>query len=275
MSRWGSWGRGPLKALSLRAIPFWGLCFGLVCALWMLMAGSVPVLTGQAANITCDLPGKEERASRASGVSRRGLVSIKGDFNLIGKKKPRYRLIVYILTWKTDFLEKEMATHSSVLAWRIPGMGEPGGLPSLGSHRVGHDWSDLAAAMTMLIQLKTSQGGTLSTHFWCLCQKLSLSPLYFNKTLLHTHTHKMKNWFWIKSNNTCWILCTFPHATYFCLISEWMVSPKVCLFLCPLFAYSEIERIKTHIHVWDITGPSSLSTAYTVFRVVGERKRDQ
>ena len=41
--------------------------------------------------------------------------------------------------------EKEMATHSSVLAWRIPGMGEPGGLPSMGSHRVGHDWSDLAA----------------------------------------------------------------------------------------------------------------------------------
>ena len=36
-------------------------------------------------------------------------------------------------------LEKEMETHSSVLAWRIPGMGEPGGLPSMGSHRVGHD----------------------------------------------------------------------------------------------------------------------------------------
>ena len=39
-----------------------------------------------------------------------------------------------------------MATHSSVLAWRIPGTGEPDGLPSMGSHRVGHDWSDLAAA---------------------------------------------------------------------------------------------------------------------------------
>ena len=38
-----------------------------------------------------------------------------------------------------------MATHSSVLAWRIPGMAEPGGLPSKGSHRVRHDWSDLAA----------------------------------------------------------------------------------------------------------------------------------
>ena len=39
-----------------------------------------------------------------------------------------------------------MATHSSVLAWRIPGTGEPGGLPSMGSHRVGHDRSDLEAA---------------------------------------------------------------------------------------------------------------------------------
>ena len=44
-------------------------------------------------------------------------------------------------------LEKAMATHSSVLAWRIPGTGEPGGLPSMGSHRVGHDWSDAAAAV--------------------------------------------------------------------------------------------------------------------------------
>ena len=43
-------------------------------------------------------------------------------------------------------LEKEMETHSSVLAWRIPGTGEPGGLPSMGSHRVGHDCSNLAAA---------------------------------------------------------------------------------------------------------------------------------
>ena len=43
-------------------------------------------------------------------------------------------------------LEKEMATHYSILAWRIPGMEEPGGLPSVESHRVGHNWSDLAAA---------------------------------------------------------------------------------------------------------------------------------
>ena len=47
---------------------------------------------------------------------------------------------------KKDPLEKEMATHSSVLAGRIPGKGDLGGLPSMGSHRVRHDWSDLAAA---------------------------------------------------------------------------------------------------------------------------------
>ena len=56
------------------------------------------------------------------------------------------RLSDFTFTSHFHALEKEMATHSSVLAWRIPGTGEPGGLPSVGSHRVGHDWSDLAAA---------------------------------------------------------------------------------------------------------------------------------
>ena len=45
----------------------------------------------------------------------------------------------FTFTFHFHVSEKEMATHSSVLAWRIPGMGEPGGLPSMGSHRVGHD----------------------------------------------------------------------------------------------------------------------------------------
>ena len=60
--------------------------------------------------------------------------------------------------WLSDFifpfhfhaLEKELTTHSTILAWRIPGMGEPGGLPSVGSHRVRHDWSGLAAAAPSL-----------------------------------------------------------------------------------------------------------------------------
>ena len=50
----------------------------------------------------------------------------------------------------THILEKEMATHSSVLAWRIPGMGEPGGLLSMGLHRVGHDWSDLVVVVVYI-----------------------------------------------------------------------------------------------------------------------------
>ena len=63
-----------------------------------------------------------------------------------GVVKSQKRLSNFTFTFHFHALEKEMATHSSVLAWRIPGTGEPGGLPSKGSHRVGHDWSDLAAA---------------------------------------------------------------------------------------------------------------------------------
>ena len=75
-------------------------------------------------------------------------------------------------TWLGDFtftfhfhaLEKEMATHSSVLAWRIPGTEEPGGLPSMGSHRVGHDWSDLVAVASAAM----SHQGTQMSALWVL-----------------------------------------------------------------------------------------------------------
>ena len=56
-----------------------------------------------------------------------------------GVAKSRTRLSDFTFIFHFHALEKEMATHSSVLAWRIPGTGEPGGLPSMGSHRVGHD----------------------------------------------------------------------------------------------------------------------------------------
>ena len=63
-----------------------------------------------------------------------------------GVSKSQTRLSDFTFTVHFHALEKEMVTHSSVLAWRIPGMRESGGLPSMGSHRVGHDRSDLAAA---------------------------------------------------------------------------------------------------------------------------------
>ena len=56
-----------------------------------------------------------------------------------GVMKSRIRLSDFTFTFHFHALEKEMATHSSVLAWKIPGTGEPGGLPSMGSHRVGHN----------------------------------------------------------------------------------------------------------------------------------------
>ena len=56
-----------------------------------------------------------------------------------GVTKSQTRLSNFTFTFQLHALEKEMATHSSILAWRIPGTGESGGLPSMGSHRVGHD----------------------------------------------------------------------------------------------------------------------------------------
>ena len=75
--------------------------------------------------------------------------------------------------------EKEMATHSSVLAWRIPGTGEPVGLPSMGSHRVGHDWSDLPAAAA-------------ADHLTCL-----LRNLYAGQEATVRTGHGTMDWFQI------------------------------------------------------------------------------
>ena len=101
-------------------------------------------------------------------------------------------------TWLSDFtftfhfhaLEKEMATHSSILAWRIPGTEEPGGLPSVGLHRVGHYWSDLAAAaehiyLVYLICLPVCFLSSLESNLYngrdyaCLVYCFSLGALRF------------------------------------------------------------------------------------------------
>ena len=74
-----------------------------------------------------------------------------------GVAKSRTRLSDFTLTFHFHALEKEMATHSGILAWRIPGTGEPGGLPSMGLHRVKHDRSDLAAAASFSHFLSSQQ----------------------------------------------------------------------------------------------------------------------
>ena len=82
-----------------------------------------------------------------------------------GLTKSRTRLSDFTFTFHFHALEKEMATHSSVLAWRIPGMGESSGLPSLGSHRVGHDWSDLAAAAADTHLAASNPSSLLETNY--------------------------------------------------------------------------------------------------------------
>ena len=75
------------------------------------------------------LPGKSH--------GRKSLIGYKATVHGVVKSEPR--LSDFTFTFHFHALEKEMATHSSVLSWRIPGTGEPGGLPSMGSQRVGHD----------------------------------------------------------------------------------------------------------------------------------------
>ena len=109
----------------------------------------------------------------------------------------------FTFTFHFHALEKEMATHSSVLAWRIPGTGEPSGLPSMESHRVGHDWSDLAA-VAAATSLRTELGCiTLCDFDSPLTQPILHTtsgtatcgfpspPVTENSgvTLSHTHTH--------------------------------------------------------------------------------------
>ena len=81
-----------------------------------------------------------------------------------GVTKSRTRLSYFTFTFHFHALEKEMATHSSVLAWRVPGTAEPGGLLSMGSHRVGHDWSDLAACTSQIGNCLCKDSG--NTHIW-------------------------------------------------------------------------------------------------------------
>ena len=84
-----------------------------------------------------------------------------------GVAEGRTRLSNFTFTFHFLALEKEMATYSSVLAWRIPGTGEPGGLLSMGSHRVGHHLSDLAAAAAAAKTLKPLLKN-LSFPLWCI-----------------------------------------------------------------------------------------------------------
>ena len=107
------------------------------------------------------------------------------------------RLSDFTFTFHFHALEKEMAIHSNVLAWRIPGTGEPGGLPSLGSHRVRHDWSNLAVVAEFHLEdekVLEVDGGDGNRTVWiylplnCIL-KSSLKMVNSMYVLPHTHVH--------------------------------------------------------------------------------------
>ena len=96
-----------------------------------------------------------------------------------GVAKSKTQLSDFTFTFHVHALEKEMAAHSCVLAWRIPGTGEPGGLPLMGLHRVRHDWSDVAAAEELSLFIKPTILEFLIASFLLWGQFLGFSSQLF------------------------------------------------------------------------------------------------
>ena len=125
-------------------------------------------------------------------------------------------------------LEKKMATHSSVLAWRIPGTGEPGGLPSMGSHRVGHNWSDLAAAAAAAAGPDTEKTGlrlSVPNLFPSFLSDLTRIPHQTNTKQTHINQCPCPM---STRDNGGWRPCGLPSAHW-----SWLISSADGQFLNP------------------------------------------
>ena len=155
-----------------------------------------------------------------------------------GVAKSPTRLSDFTFTFHFHALEEEMATHSSVLAWRIPGTGDPGGLLSMGSHRVGHDWSDLAAYCWWDCKL----GQALWTTVWRFLKKLKIEipydpaiPLvgiYPEKNMIQKDTCTLMFTVALLTTAKTWKQCKCP------LTDEWV--KMWCLYTMEY--YSAIEK---------------------------------
>ena len=104
------------------------------------------------------------------------------------------RLSNFTFTFHFHALEKKMATHSNVLAWRIPGTVEPGGLPSMGSHRVRHNWSDLVVVGKTGYTWRGEdlERGMLAKEEWPERGVLPLSPA----AACQAHLKSTRRWLW-------------------------------------------------------------------------------
>ena len=164
-------------------------------------------------------------------------------------------------TWLSDFtftfhfqaLEQEMATHSSVLAWRIPGTGEPGGLLSMGSHRVGHDWSDLAAAVGGWLFKKVrlffygwkKNNVKYQKHFCNIFSDLENSSWYIKwKSKLQQSKHNIipylqNNYIYIHTEDWYYVTKTYWNIKF---SFQWWIKGifiSLCFFIISKFIYIE------------------------------------
>ena len=153
-----------------------------------------------------------------------------------------------------------MATHSSVLAWRIPGTGEPGGMSSVGSHRVGHHWSDLAAAAA-------GEDYTLASVFFFLADiELATDHPLKNSALIIHSLHKTACLSWV-----ILVLCQQlldPHKKLSRLLGpQFRNSSPLTLFFCsialhpaPLVRLGDWSQAKylgsTELTYYDFFSPS-------------------
>ena len=143
-----------------------------------------------------------------------------------GVAKSQTRLSDFTFTFHFHTLEKEMATHSSVLAWRIPGTGEPGGLPSLGSHRVRQDWSDLAAESeyTYGIRMKISFSLTVVDFFFtCFSITLKINSRVFSFYFSYWLQIRKK----YLSQYNCDTIWYYKHNKGMCVLSRSVVSDSL------------------------------------------------
>ena len=204
-----------------------------------------------------------------------------------GVAEGQTQLSDFTFTFHFHPLEKEMATHSRVLAWRIPGTGEPGGLPSMGSHRVGHDWSDLAAAWYQTLRTPVMSKNRLlqiclhSSRYWnispfcarplhllfLLSRKCSLSSPFSIPDFTSQHLPAIR--FQINHHLFKDILSDFnldpPVRSYYSDIpsskhlTTFYVSICVVIWLIPVFPTRKLQELPslvllTIISLWCLAG---------------------
>ena len=136
-------------------------------------------------------------------------------------------LLIWLLCCHFPALEKATAAHCSVLAWRTPGTGEPGGPPSMGSHRVGHDWSDLAAAA---VAARVSVWKTTWMNEWMNLRRCLIVPCKWSDRSFSRTAHFIFNYFLCFWPTTYTIkLCKFSGNTYIVKIQSIYVEevPKI------------------------------------------------